>query len=94
MSAYAQYAGCSVKANGQVAVVIVIIMDVVVVLHDVVVAAACKQVSSASAAHESQKTQAEASLGGNTKLKLAKNTQEILNYVTAFAFALAQSVCR
>lgn len=55
MSAYAQYAGCSVKANGQVAVVIVIIMDVVVVLHDVVVAAACKQVSSASAAHESQK---------------------------------------
>lgn len=81
----------SVKANGQVAVVMVIIM---VVLHDVVVAAACKQVSSASAAHESQKTQSEASLGGNTKLKLAKNTQEILNYVTAFAFALAQSVCR
>lgn len=92
MSTYAQYAGCSVKANGQVAVVMVIIMVVVALV--LVVAAACKQVSSASAAHESQKTQSEASLGGNTKLKLAKNTQEILNYVTAFAFALAQSVCR
>lgn len=46
----------SVKANGQVAVVIVIIMVVVALVVDVVVAAACKQVSSASVAHQSQKT--------------------------------------
>lgn len=78
----------SVKANGQVAVVIVIIM---VVLHDFVVANKFQvQVQHTKAKKHKQRRRK----GEILNLNLPKNTQEILNYVTAFAFALAQSVCR